>query len=261
MADIFMEKRPHCGLQLEIDYEDGTTETIVTDRSWKTSEGPIREADMLMGETYDARREMPGWDAPEFDDEQWDQAILAKENGSVKAAYSDKGGDREVELGFVKPKIVQAYASVSVRPIETICPIEITEPKTGVYIFNMGQNFSGIVELKMKGAPRGEQDHYPARRNAASRWSSHDGESSKGTRNRHLHTQGRRQGRSVASPVHIPRFPVRRSHGTPAETRFGYAHRHRYPFGNTAREFFRMFGPHGQPAVQQYRMDATVEFP
>lgn len=152
----FYGKTPALRLQLEIEYEDGTTEPIITDRSWKNSEGPIREADMLMGEVYDARLEMPGWDTPAFNDEQWGQAILAKENGSVKAPYSDKGGDREVELGFIEPEIVQSYASVPVRPIETIRPIEITEQETGIYIFNMGQNFSGIVELKMRGPEGGK---------------------------------------------------------------------------------------------------------
>jgi alpha-L-rhamnosidase len=146
----FYGKTPALRVQLEIEYTDGTTKTVVTDTSWKTSEGPIRESDMLMGEVYDARLEMPGWDKPGFDDKQWHRAILAKDNGSLKAPYHDKGGDREVELGFIEPEIVQAYSSVPIRPIETIRPVEITEPEPGVYIFNMGQNFSGIVELTVR---------------------------------------------------------------------------------------------------------------
>ena len=48
--------------QLEMEYDDGTREVVSTDASWKVSgEGPIREADFLMGESYDARREIPGW--------------------------------------------------------------------------------------------------------------------------------------------------------------------------------------------------------
>ncbi len=147
----FYGKTPALRVQLEIEYADGSTETIVSDRTWKTAEGPIREADMLMGEVYDARLELPGWDRPGFDDTQWDSSILARENGSLTAQYHDKAGDKEVELGFIEPEIVQAYPSVPVRPIETIRPIEITEPESGVYIFNMGQNFSGVVELKVRG--------------------------------------------------------------------------------------------------------------
>lgn len=147
----FYGKTPALRVQLEIEYEDGTTGTVISDPSWKISEGPIREADMLIGEVHDARREMPGWNAPDFDDGQWHNAILAKKNGSLKAPYHDKAGDSEVELGFIEPEIVQAYSSVPVRPIETIRPIELTEPEAGVYIFDMGQNFSGIVELTVQG--------------------------------------------------------------------------------------------------------------
>ena len=51
--------------QLEIEYADGSRETVVTDNTWKvTGAGPIQEADFLMGEYYDARQEMPGWTKP-----------------------------------------------------------------------------------------------------------------------------------------------------------------------------------------------------
>lgn len=147
----FYGKTPALCVQMEIEYTDGTIETVVTDKNWKTSEGPIRESDMLMGEVYDARLEMPGWDETGFDDRHWEKAILAHENGSLKAPYYDKAGHREVELGFIKPEVVQSYSSVPVRPIETIKPVAITEPHPGVYIFDMGQNFSGIVELTVRG--------------------------------------------------------------------------------------------------------------
>ena len=47
--------------------------------------------------------------------------------------------------------MLQAYASVPIRPTETIKPVEITQPKPGTYIFNLGQNFSGVIRLKTKG--------------------------------------------------------------------------------------------------------------
>ena len=40
-----------------------------------------------MGEFYDARKEMPGWDAPGFDDSRWEPAIRGEDNGSVKAKF------------------------------------------------------------------------------------------------------------------------------------------------------------------------------
>lgn len=144
-------KTPSVLIQLEIEYEDGSRETVVTDSSWKANTGPITQADMLMGEIYDARLEQKGWSEPGFDDGAWGKAILAGENGSVKMIFSDQAGDREVDLGFHKPAKMQSYSSVPIRPIEELRPVAMTEPEKGVYIFNMGQNFSGVVRIKVKG--------------------------------------------------------------------------------------------------------------
>ena len=57
--------------QLAIDYVDGTTETVASDASRRGATGPIRSSDLLMGEHYDARRELTGWDVPGYDDRGW----------------------------------------------------------------------------------------------------------------------------------------------------------------------------------------------
>jgi len=144
-------KTPALLVQLEIEYADGSRETIVTDPSWKVTSGPITEADMLMGEVHDARLEMPGWSTAGYDDSQWSGAIRAEENGSLKAQFIDKSGPREVELGFRKPPRMQAYPGVPIVPIEEIRPVGISEPEPGVFIFDLGQNFSGVVRLKVRG--------------------------------------------------------------------------------------------------------------
>lgn len=79
--------RPVLKLQLDVTYVNGTTETIVSDLSWKTDHGPTtfnRVAtgggfdpnDPTTGEIYDAQLEQPGWNAPAFDDAGWADAIL-----------------------------------------------------------------------------------------------------------------------------------------------------------------------------------------
>ena len=150
--------------QLEIEYTDGSREIIPTDKSWKvTGDGPVREGDFLMGETYDARKEMPDWSKPNFDDAKWDAAILAAENGSVPATFYEYqnpetiGGPVEikghpVDLGFKRPPKLEAFPGLPVRPIEEIKPVAITSTTNGVYIFNLGQNFAGVVRLQVKGA-------------------------------------------------------------------------------------------------------------
>jgi len=145
-------KTPALLVQLEIEYADGRTRRVVTDTTWKVGTGPLVEADMIMGETYDARLEIPGWDACGFDDGSWAGAILAKDNGSTKAIFHDKAGPKEVELGFAAPPVMQSYLAPPIRPTETIRPVAISEPGSGTYIFDMGQNFSGVVRLRVKGA-------------------------------------------------------------------------------------------------------------
>ncbi len=125
----FYGQTPALLAQLEIEYEDGKIQTVATDKNWKASTGPIRKTDILMGETYDARLEMPGWNRPGFDDQAW-RAVTLMDAAKCK---------------------IEAYPGVTVQVTQEIRPIEITKPKEGVYVFNMGQNFAGRVRLKVKG--------------------------------------------------------------------------------------------------------------
>jgi alpha-L-rhamnosidase len=60
--------------QLEVTYSDGTTETIATDATWRTSVGPVLCADLYNGESFDARLQLDGWSAVGFDDSAWSPA-------------------------------------------------------------------------------------------------------------------------------------------------------------------------------------------
>lgn len=158
----FYGKTPALLAQLVIEYADGTKQVIGTDPSWQVSgDGPIREADLIMGEAFDARRDETDWCRPVTGGSSprganppwsWQAAILAGDNGSTKAVFSDNGGDREVELGFQAPKRLQAYAAPPIRVTQELKAQKLTEPKPGVYIFDLGQNFAGNVRLHVKGA-------------------------------------------------------------------------------------------------------------
>jgi len=115
--------------QLDIEYEDGSTATIATDETWKASTGPILEADILMGETFDARKEFPAWDTAKFDDSKW-----------TKATWKTRPGAK-----------IEAYPGTPVEVQEEITPLAITEPSKGKYTFDLGKNFAGVVRLKVKG--------------------------------------------------------------------------------------------------------------
>ncbi len=44
---------------------------MATDGTWKTAFGPYIEGEFLAGETYDARKEIPGWASPGLDAAGW----------------------------------------------------------------------------------------------------------------------------------------------------------------------------------------------
>jgi len=122
---------PRLRVQLQIEYQDGTRATIATDETWKAAHGPIREADLLMGCVYDARREWNGWDTHRFDDRAWQPAQV----------------DEEVEANLV------AHPGQPMRRVEELRAKSISEPRPGVYVLDLGQNIVGWVRLKARGAP------------------------------------------------------------------------------------------------------------
>lgn len=149
----FYGKTPAFMAQVEIDYADGTRETVTTDPTWSvTDRGPTREADLIMGEAYDARNELGNWSAAGYDASAWTPAVLAESNPRVRAVYSDAAGQRDMDLGFVRPLKLQAYSAPAIRVTQELAAKRLTEPKPGVYVFDLRQNFAGIARLKVKGA-------------------------------------------------------------------------------------------------------------
>jgi alpha-L-rhamnosidase len=127
-------KAPALLLQINIELEGGKTVSMVSDGSWKAAQGPIVSDSVYDGELYDARREAPGWDHPGFDDSTWSAA---------QTVEGSKG-------------ILSAQMMPPIRVVDSMLPRSIANPKPGVFVFDMGQNMSGWVELKVQG-PAGTQ--------------------------------------------------------------------------------------------------------
>jgi len=125
--------RPALLAQLVVQYDDGSVVSFATDRDWRYAFGPIVENDLIMGEAYDARREMPGWDTPGFDASSW---------LPVEVVPAPEG-----------TKLV-AMSAAAVQATEEIKPISINTiskwPKPD-HIFDLGQNMVGRVRLRVKG--------------------------------------------------------------------------------------------------------------
>jgi alpha-L-rhamnosidase len=126
---------PRCLVQLEITYSDGTSVTVSSSQSWRTSAGPITFSCIYGGEDYDACREQTGWDQPGFSENvAWCHAVeVAAPTGKLKS---------------------QALSPLKV--MKTFKPITITQPSPGVFVADFGQNFSGWVEIAVTG-PKGAQ--------------------------------------------------------------------------------------------------------
>jgi alpha-L-rhamnosidase len=124
--------RPCFIARLLVEFADGSQQVIVSDRSWKTADGPILKNNIYLGETYDARKEVPGWDRPEFIDSAWRQPAEAAE-----------------PVGELR-----AEEQPAIKVTRTLKAVKIFEPTAGLYIFDMGQNFSGWAQLRVT-APAG----------------------------------------------------------------------------------------------------------
>jgi len=64
-------------VQLELEYTDGTRDSVVSDESWKATQSPILASEIYDGESYDARLEQNGWDQPSFSDGRWGAVVAA----------------------------------------------------------------------------------------------------------------------------------------------------------------------------------------
>jgi len=117
-------------LRLDIELADGRTQTVVTDQSWRfRDDGPIRYNSLYDGEMYDARRKMPGWDTSVFDDSDWQTPHI---------------------LDIADVNLVW-QRNEPIRVVKELTPIRLTEPKNGVYIFDMGQNMVGWCRATVEG--------------------------------------------------------------------------------------------------------------
>lgn len=115
-----------------VSYEDGTAQVFITDGGWKVwNHGPILNDGLLNGEDYDARREVSRWSEADYDDSAWEYVQLLPS--------MDKG----VRL---KP-----YVGDAVRCRATLTAVSVSEPRPGVYVYDMGQNMVGVPSIRFRG--------------------------------------------------------------------------------------------------------------
>lgn len=126
--------RPCLRAKLEILFSDGTTATVASDTSWKVADGPLLRNSLYLGEVYDARKEIPGWQQPEFKDAAWRPAARATGPfGALQPRQAPRIGIRETW---------EAHS--------------VAEPKPGMYVVDLGRNFAGLARFQLGTGPAGQ---------------------------------------------------------------------------------------------------------
>ncbi len=115
--------------RLVLEFSNGTTEEIITDRSWKYAYGPILKNNVYLGEVYDGGKEIPEWNVAGFDDANWHSPV------------ENTGPGGQLQLAFFPP--VQITGKLK--------PLSISSPVKGIYIADMGRNFTGLYRIKLQG--------------------------------------------------------------------------------------------------------------
>jgi hypothetical protein len=124
---IISHGAPKMKLLLYIEYSDGSTDEIVSDASWKATKSPITFSSIYGGEDYDAGRFQEGWTKTGFDDAAWQQAIPTDYSGTLSS---------------------QRAAPLTVHSaIPTVISYRNSQ---GKWIYDLGQNFSGIIRISVK---------------------------------------------------------------------------------------------------------------
>ena len=118
---------PALRAQLRIEHTDGSVEWIATDASWQASLSDIFHSELYDGESVDFARESDvGWSAAEFPNSLWQD----------RATVIDPA-----------PVTIVAQDFPPIRVERSLEPKAVTEPKPGVYVYDFGQNFSGVARV------------------------------------------------------------------------------------------------------------------
>lgn len=115
--------------QLELELEDGSTQVIPTDETWRLyRDGFIRRADNFSGQTVDATKVPQGWNDLSFDDTAW------------QPVYVDADERRYLVAQMNEP----------IRVHQVLKPVRIW-PHDGHWMVDFGQNIAGHCALRVKG--------------------------------------------------------------------------------------------------------------
>jgi alpha-L-rhamnosidase len=211
-------------VQLEVELDGGRRLTLGTGRNWQRATGPILSSDFMMGEIYDARRTPQGW-------------LPAREVAPPPV-----------------PLVTQR--SEPIRTFEEFAPVSVNAIRSGVWIYDLGQNIAGFVRLKLAGVPAGTELtlRHGERLNP-------DGT---------IYVENLRRAKATdvdiaggdAEETYSPHFTFHgfqyvELSGVSGRTAARHRHRMRHPFGHARRRSFRVLAPGREPPLVERRVVAA----
>jgi alpha-L-rhamnosidase len=136
--------------QLAITYADGSKQYVVTDPTrWQAcDQGPLLYGSLFQGEVYDARREIQtdGWDTPQFAPSvAWKQACEIPLEGHI----SHEGSPNKPKVDDYSQFTLTGQYGPAVQSVQTLTACALTEPRPGVFVYDMGQNIAGVPEINL----------------------------------------------------------------------------------------------------------------
>ncbi len=156
--DNIFNSSPRLALSLEI--EDGEEKLSFEADSFLCKKGPIIFNDLRSGVFYDARLYDKSWCLPEYDEEGWHTPIKADiPRGKAKICEAEPIKIyRTIEPISIRPGEMEPYrvSEQAVNCYEYFHAFEKGAPLCGGYIYDFGENNSGIYRLKIKGT-RGQK--------------------------------------------------------------------------------------------------------
>lgn len=152
MEQAVYRSAPKVALSLEITYENGETDVITADESFKTHPSAILFDDLRCGEIYDANKEIDGWNLPDFDDSDWKNCILAETpRGETKICTAEP----IVCLKELNPVSITPNKKVVfsewIHPYLKNAVVPMSDEEKQGWIYDFGENLAGIFTLKIKG--------------------------------------------------------------------------------------------------------------
>lgn len=136
---------PQLWLRIDIIYDDGNIEHIVSDGSWRWSPSPITFNSIYGGESHDARLEQKGCDMSDYNDAVWAKAVIMEgPKGRLRPACAPS----VKIIGYYDINAIQPIPKDSLVKASKVTKRDIPE---GAFVCDMGQNLAGYPQLTVSG--------------------------------------------------------------------------------------------------------------